>query len=58
MDWEVAAMRAVRCLAGRFESCGLPMTSSDTLAMDEPLTPEALRFSWLVETGDGAARSG
>ncbi|VWC79769.1 hypothetical protein BLA50215_01151 [Burkholderia lata] len=59
MDWgEAAAMRVVRCLACRLEFCGLPMTSNDTLAMDEPLAPKALRFSRPVETGDGAALSG
>lgn len=59
MGLGAAAMRVVRCLASRFASCGLPMTGNDdTLAMDEPLTPKALRFRRLVETGDSAALSG
>lgn len=58
MDWVAAAMRIVRCVACRFESDGLPMTSSDTPAMNAPLTLKALCFSRHVETGDGEALSG
>ncbi|GAU05673.1 hypothetical protein BSLA_02f4130 [Burkholderia stabilis] len=40
-----AAMRIARCVTSHFESYGLPMTDSDTPAMNEPFTLKALHFN-------------
>lgn len=48
-------MRIARCVTSHFESYGLPVTDSDTLAMNEPFTPKALRFSRPIEMWNGEA---
>lgn len=44
-DCVAAATRIARFVASHFESYGLPMTDNDTLAMDKPFAPRALRFN-------------